>query len=152
MFKNNIEDPHLLAFASSLGITVSDTEHFFHLLTDGGAEELDIETFVQGCIRIKGYALSIDVQDATMKIARCNKGIQDLKRELKHVVRQMKGLETLMMQPSGDLRYGNSNLAGRSLPNLLQHNTRNVMLKKDSGIAVCLDAAKSANSQCSIWL
>merc|ERR1719506_3572730 len=54
--------PKMWAFASSLGIEISDAEHFFQLLSDGGKRKVDFETFVTGCIRMKGPAQSMDLQ------------------------------------------------------------------------------------------
>jgi voltage-gated sodium channel len=55
--------PKMWAFAPSLGIEISDAKHFFELLSEHGRKQVDLETFVTGCIRMKGQAQSIDLLD-----------------------------------------------------------------------------------------
>jgi len=58
----NMEDPELIAFASSLDIDVMDMAQFFSLLSNNGQDPVDIETFVVGCIKLRGPAKSLDLQ------------------------------------------------------------------------------------------
>merc|ERR1719265_1268164 len=51
------------AFAQSLEIDTSDTKQFFCILSDHGKRTVDIETFVVGCIKLKGQAKSMDLMD-----------------------------------------------------------------------------------------
>jgi len=66
-FTSRIDHPKMIAFASALGLEINDAKHFFNLLSDGGNKDVDLETFVTGCIRMKGQALSMDLQDLMIK-------------------------------------------------------------------------------------
>jgi hypothetical protein len=90
VFQNNMQDPQLVAFAASLGITVGDAESFFNVLTNGGAEGCDLDSFIKGCMRLKGAALSVDMQDVIAKTKQCSKGVQDMNNSLTEVLRQMR--------------------------------------------------------------
>lgn len=66
-FSATIYDPRLQAFASSLGIDVYDTLAFFktlsgHDIRSGSSSKLiDLETFVIGCIKLRGEAKAVDM-------------------------------------------------------------------------------------------
>jgi len=66
-FKNHMHDPKMAAFASSLDIQIRDASHFFLMISEGGAKNVDPETFVEGCIRLKGLALAVDLQALSMR-------------------------------------------------------------------------------------
>lgn len=54
--------PEMQAFLGSLHIDASDAESFFRMLTEHCAEqEIDLETFVVGCIKLRGEAKAMDV-------------------------------------------------------------------------------------------
>lgn len=55
-------DPRMLAWADSLDIDLSDAKHLFEILSRKGSLDVDFETFVEGCIKMKGQAKCIDVQ------------------------------------------------------------------------------------------
>lgn len=60
-FTSKLASPQLYAFASSLGIDVLDAKLFFALLSSEGTVSVDVETFVIGCIKMRGQARSVDV-------------------------------------------------------------------------------------------
>jgi len=62
-FRAKMEDPKMKAFAESLDIEITDINMFCRILTEDGARDVDIRNFVEACMRMKGQALSIDVQD-----------------------------------------------------------------------------------------
>merc|ERR1712217_592270 len=51
------------AFAKSLEIDITDAKQFFLILSGNGRRTVDIETFVVGCIKLKGTAKSMDLMD-----------------------------------------------------------------------------------------
>merc|ERR1711970_423080 len=83
--------PRMRAFAASLGIEIADTNHFFALLSDSGKKAVDLETFVTGCIRMKGQALSVDLQDLLIKQ---NRFTQTVEKKLEAIRQQL----TLILQ------------------------------------------------------
>lgn len=62
-FLTHKRDPMLVAFANSLDIEPDALEQFFGLLSGGGKRPVDLETFVVGCIRVRGHAKSMDLLD-----------------------------------------------------------------------------------------
>jgi len=62
-FCENLYNPRMQAFASSLEIDISDARQFFLVLSDRGKRPVDLETFVVGCIKLRGAAKSVDLMD-----------------------------------------------------------------------------------------
>merc|ERR1711924_272350 len=60
-FKTQLHSPYLWHFASSLELEVSEMEAFFNLLSQDGTNEVNIETFVVGCMKLRGTARSMDL-------------------------------------------------------------------------------------------
>lgn len=57
------EDPRMLAFAASLEIDILNAKQFFCMLSDSGTRLVDVETFVVGCIKLKGMAKNMDLME-----------------------------------------------------------------------------------------
>merc|ERR1711918_290432 len=62
-FIKHADSPHMHAFANSLEIDLTDAKQFFQVLSNNGHRPVDIETFVVGCIKLKGMARSMDLMD-----------------------------------------------------------------------------------------
>merc|ERR1712032_1498834 len=62
-FCSYLEDPEMAAFAASFGIEATDLEQFFGILSANGQRLVDLETFVVGCVKLKGQARSVDMMD-----------------------------------------------------------------------------------------
>jgi len=78
-FCSRLDDPILVAFASSLGIDMSDAAQFCILYASNGTYSIDLDTFVTGCIRLKGHSLAIDVQHILVKQKACQHDLDDFK-------------------------------------------------------------------------
>lgn len=61
-FREHLADPRMEAFGASMEVESYDLERLFIVLTADGRRPVDLETFVVGCIRMKGGAKSIDMQ------------------------------------------------------------------------------------------
>eukprot|EP00929_Paragymnodinium_shiwhaense_P112429 TRINITY_DN8068_c0_g1_i1.p1 TRINITY_DN8068_c0_g1~~TRINITY_DN8068_c0_g1_i1.p1 ORF type:complete len:728 (+),score=150.25 TRINITY_DN8068_c0_g1_i1:83-2266(+) len=65
-FEDFIQNEHLRQYFDVRGIDIKDAQMFYQMLCAaaevGDNEEVDIETFIGGCLRLKGLASSIDVQ------------------------------------------------------------------------------------------
>mmetsp|Transcript_1634 Transcript_1634/g.3086 ORF Transcript_1634/g.3086 Transcript_1634/m.3086 type:complete len:281 (-) Transcript_1634:53-895(-) len=66
-FAKYISDPRLIAFANSLEIDTIDLDQFFDVLSSRGEMPVDLDTFVDGCIRLRGTARSMDVYDLLVR-------------------------------------------------------------------------------------
>merc|ERR1712048_445890 len=61
-FLQMLEDHRVRAYLNVRGIEVKDAEMFFRMLsTSSGTDEVDIHSFVEGCLRLKGLATSVDL-------------------------------------------------------------------------------------------
>lgn len=60
-FRKHVGNAKLKAFATSMDIPIDDAEMFFRVLSNNGAVTVDIDTFVVGCIKLKGHARSVDL-------------------------------------------------------------------------------------------
>merc|ERR1719221_1493800 len=57
----HMQDPALAAFMSNLEIDICDVVQFFDTMSNDGHDKLDVETFVDGCLKLKGWARSVDL-------------------------------------------------------------------------------------------
>lgn len=62
-FLTHMSDPRMAGFAASLELDDAHLEQMFTILSHGGEQGVDLETFVMGCIKLKGNAKSVDVLD-----------------------------------------------------------------------------------------
>jgi len=88
----------ILDFFEVQGLDVKDVEMFFSLLSQiSHSDEIDMEAFVSGCLRMKGYATNLDVfsilyQSKAMgdkmmnALSQCNAEVQQLRIEMAGVV------------------------------------------------------------------
>merc|ERR550525_272123 len=60
-FVQHVDHPEVIAFANALEIDALDAKLFFQVLSDNGKRSIDLETFVVGCIKLKGAAKSMDL-------------------------------------------------------------------------------------------
>merc|ERR1712032_1506954 len=62
-FTRAMLDPQVQGRLVLLGLDIRDTETFFRMIVDGGDDlEVYIEDFVNGCMKLKGEATSLDIQ------------------------------------------------------------------------------------------
>mmetsp|Transcript_69775 Transcript_69775/g.149329 ORF Transcript_69775/g.149329 Transcript_69775/m.149329 type:complete len:332 (-) Transcript_69775:29-1024(-) len=108
-FMELMQDPELLAFASSLELEMIDLEMFFLMLSSDGKEPVDFTAFVSGCMKYKGPARSMDVQALMAFHDRMSK---DMRQFQKYCVKQFglilgnrPGPSTLMTEPNGHQRW-----------------------------------------------
>jgi hypothetical protein len=55
------QDPKMVGFAASLEIEVTDVAQFFAMLSEDGLYTVDIGAFVNGCMKLRGSAKSLDL-------------------------------------------------------------------------------------------
>jgi len=91
-FLEHMEDPEMIWFAATTGIDLLDLSKFFILLSSGGKATVDLDTFVVGCIRLKGSAKSMDVIEL-------KNSLRHEARDLKWMIRQMEAKLEMMTEP-----------------------------------------------------
>merc|ERR1719367_1319442 len=55
-FVRHMDHPEVIAFANALEIDATDARLFFQVLSNEGQQSIDLETFVVGCMKLKGAA------------------------------------------------------------------------------------------------
>merc|ERR1719330_466694 len=60
-FTQHVDHPEVIAFCQALEIDATDARLFFQVLSNNGKRSIDRETFVVGCIKLKGAAKSMDL-------------------------------------------------------------------------------------------
>lgn len=66
------DDKRVQSYFQALGLDPEDTERLFELIDEDGSGEVSIDEFLQGCLRLKGLARSIDVH----AVLTCCKSLQ----------------------------------------------------------------------------
>merc|ERR1712113_722013 len=60
-FKQHLQDTRVKAYFQALELDVSQARTLFKLLDKDGSNQLTLDEFLEGCLRLKGQARSIDV-------------------------------------------------------------------------------------------
>lgn len=94
-FREHLEDPRIEAFGASMDVETSDLERCFRVLTAEGHRTVDMESFVVGCIRMKGNARSIDMQGCLLSQ---RKASEDHRKLASMVARQQQSLRDIEHQ------------------------------------------------------
>jgi len=79
----------MIAFASSLELDVTDIAQFYSMLSCRGKYTVDVDTFVNGCIKLKGAARSMDLQGLIALQKRNSHNIEQLSDVCDHILAAM---------------------------------------------------------------
>lgn len=78
-FQERLKDPAVKMYMLSLGLEVRDAQIFFETLRNiSGTEEVDIDAFVEGCIKMKGTASGIDLAAVSFQAKLMQSSLNDL--------------------------------------------------------------------------
>jgi hypothetical protein len=89
---------------SSQGLEIKDTELFFRMLQDHEGVPMDINDFVDGCMKMKGGAKSMDIQALRFRLRDMRKVQADMSGKLDRLLQKC---GTLLQQvPSNKPRHG----------------------------------------------
>jgi len=72
------EDPRVRSYFAALGLDSADTERLFNLLDCDEDGDVGVDEFLDGCLRLKGLARSIDVQHLLMEFKKFNKMLNQI--------------------------------------------------------------------------
>ncbi|CAJ1356475.1 unnamed protein product [Effrenium voratum] len=75
-----VKDPKMAAYFTAMGFEAHDCVRLFTLLDTDGSGTVDIEEFLDGCLRLKGSARSIDVHFIMVLIHRLQKQLNGFER------------------------------------------------------------------------
>ncbi|CAK9109649.1 Sodium channel protein type 11 subunit alpha (NaN) (Sensory neuron sodium channel 2) (Sodium channel protein type XI subunit alpha) (Voltage-gated sodium channel subunit alpha Nav1.9) [Durusdinium trenchii] len=76
-----MKDPRIVAYMSSVGVSVHDVQHLFKIVANEN-DEVDIDRFVDGCMAIKGSATALDMQKQLYYIQELSRTLQTWERIL----------------------------------------------------------------------
>lgn len=88
-FEQHCMNPKLRAVFSAVGLDVSEAQALFKLLDCDGSGAISLDEFVDGCIRLRGTAKSIDVATLMYENRRTSKKLQQMMLQI------TKGLDIL---------------------------------------------------------
>lgn len=98
---HNLTDNRMVAFAARLDIDHESLPMIYSILTVNGTMPVDADTFVVGCIKLKGLAKSVDIVDVALAMNRLSGDLANMKVGLKTL---HDGLERRLDKFSGTLR------------------------------------------------
>merc|ERR1719433_230221 len=78
-FEERLDDPRMIDFARSLEINLVDLEQFFDILSCWGQRPVDLDTFVDGCIKLRGAARSMDIYELLMRQHSMEKDVSNIR-------------------------------------------------------------------------
>merc|ERR1712048_611886 len=76
------EDPRVQSYFQALGLDTHDSERLFKLIDNDGSGDVSVDEFLEGCIRLKGLARSIDVHSLMSECKRLAHKIDYLEERL----------------------------------------------------------------------
>lgn len=83
-FIGKMNSPKMLAFLNTLDIDTVDARRFFDILCSANGEEtIDVETFVAGCLQMRGPARSMDVLGMFSAVLRIDSHFDRLEKLIK---------------------------------------------------------------------
>merc|ERR1711972_468020 len=69
------------AYFQSLDLDVSQAKDFFEMLDTDGSNFVGIDEFVEGCLRLKGGARSVDVNMVLLNIRKIHHQVRQLQKK-----------------------------------------------------------------------
>jgi len=82
-FEMRISDERVAAYMSSLKLDVSDAKALFTLLDHDASDEVSIDEFVQGCLRLQGDATNLDAKIMQYEVKYLKEAVADIRLLLK---------------------------------------------------------------------
>merc|ERR1711939_800954 len=64
------DDIRVQSYFHALDMDPNDTERLFMLLDDDGSGDVNIDEFLSGCLRLKGWAKSMDIHQVIREVKR----------------------------------------------------------------------------------
>lgn len=81
-FENRFQEPEVLSFFQYLDINTTDAWTLFKLLSPDGKGTLNVDEFVEGCLRLKGAAKKVDVAVMMREQRRLRKMMNQMSRKI----------------------------------------------------------------------
>eukprot|EP00929_Paragymnodinium_shiwhaense_P025865 TRINITY_DN15540_c0_g2_i2.p1 TRINITY_DN15540_c0_g2~~TRINITY_DN15540_c0_g2_i2.p1 ORF type:complete len:246 (+),score=60.52 TRINITY_DN15540_c0_g2_i2:145-882(+) len=89
----HIEDEDLQAYFSHLEIDVRDAWEIFRLLDTDGSGTISMEEFVFGCMKLRGYAKTLDIASISYEVERLRRKTFDKLDRIEGVLETLLGID-----------------------------------------------------------
>eukprot|EP00439_Symbiodinium_sp_Y106_P025410 s497_g3.t1 len=98
-FECFVSDESALIYLASIGLEIHDAKTFFDMLAGVASDKyIDIETFVKGCMRMKGPATSIDMLSMAYEVTLMHRQSSRIERSLAEVQTFQRKVERLLKE------------------------------------------------------
>lgn len=81
-FELHLRDEHAVAFFAALELETSDAWEVFRLIDTDEQDGIDVDEFVEGCLRLRGAAKAIDIAKMGFEIKKFHEGILRMLKSL----------------------------------------------------------------------
>merc|ERR1719223_2064720 len=92
-FKDYLQDENVQAYFQSFQLDVTQAKTLFRLLDSDGSNDVNIEEFVEGCMRMRGQARSIDVHQLLYESQEVMRRQAEFMRNIEAQLMEMKSPE-----------------------------------------------------------
>merc|ERR1719215_854331 len=96
-FRTYLQDRKVKAYFQSMDLDVSQAHVLFELLDSDGSDQVELQEFLDGCMRLKGNAKSIDLNKLILMNRRCNEAMMGF---LPKAEARIQALEDMLGVPS----------------------------------------------------
>lgn len=90
-FRSFCEDESFSNFLADLDMEARDAMTLFRLLDRDGNGSVEIDEFVDGCLRLRGPAKAVDVATVKFEIRSLRNKLSELSQTIKHVTKSIRG-------------------------------------------------------------
>jgi len=90
-FHDCIQDERVKSHLAVLGLSINDAEQFFRMLTDiGCTTSVDLDFFVDACLKMKGVASSIDLQTMVYETRVIHQSLERLREDTRSAIQGLR--------------------------------------------------------------
>jgi len=116
-FKAAMDDPQVRAQFAVMGVPIHDAQMFFSVLSADNEHAVPIDTFIAGCLRMKGFAMSSDLQAVRMEGMRRSSQLTDIARLMQDQLALLNVLQR-QVSPSKESQVAASGHREKNIPQL----------------------------------
>merc|ERR550525_2310920 len=84
-------NPRVHTYFQALSLDVQDAQRLFSLLDEDGSGDLSLDEFLAGCLRLKGWARSIDVYTLMHDMRKLNQRFVDFDKAFRPLIKAILG-------------------------------------------------------------
>jgi len=116
-FRSAMDNPEVRAEFEVMGVPINDAEVFYNVLSSDDEHAVPIDTFIAGCLRMKGFAMSSDLQAVRMEGMRRSSQLTDIARLMQDQLALLNVLQR-QVSPSKESQVAASGHREKNIPQL----------------------------------